>query len=364
MNRKTKIFSGKFILGLVIYALVFLVLVGVGLGVFWKFIEAYELSRPKNAISAYVDQLTPEAICAASDDLYAIIDQGLQDRSQFDQIIQDALTGNLTYAKKSSESTDKRQVYVLRSGRTAIGTFAIEAGEEDKFGFRRWQVTDTEFDLSFLKGEGIQVTVPSEYVVKVNGVALDTGYQIQTGIEYSALEQFYGDYNLPTMVTYAVTDYLGDVTMEITDASGNPVSITSDMDMNTLLPVCSAEQDAAIQGFTKRFVDLWVAFSGSTNETKGGNYWRLKEILSSDGVLAERLYSALDGLTFGQSNGATIQNITINRSVPLEEGTYMCDLTYVVSTVGRKGAVETVTNMKLILVAEAGNLRLKAMEQY
>jgi hypothetical protein len=157
---------------------------------------------------------------------------------------------------------------------------------------------------------------------------------------------------------------MGDVTMEIPDASGNPVSITSDMDMNTLLPVCTTEQDAAIKEFTRRFVDLWVAFSGSTNETKGGNYWRLKEILSSDGALAERLYSALDGLSFGQSNGSTIQSITINRSVPMGNGTYMCDMTYVVSTMGRKGAVETVTNMKLILVTEGGNIRLKAMEQY
>ena len=362
--KRNKIFSGKFILGLILYALVFLALVGAGLSVFWKYIEAYELSRPKNTVTAFVDQLNPNQMCSGSDELYASVDQNLQTRDQFDQVIRDSLTGDISYAKKSSASTENRQVYVLRSGRTAIGTFAIEAGEEDKYGFRRWQVSDSTFDFSFLMGEGVQVTVPSQYIVKVNGVALDESYQTATGIEYSALAEFYGDYALPTMVSYTVTNYLGDVTVEVLDETGAAVNITDDLDMNLLLPLCDTTETAAIDQFIGRFVELWVAFSGSTNETKGGNYFRLKEILSSDGALAERLYSALDGLSFGQSNGAAIQKITINRSVPLGNGTYMCDLTYVVSTVGRQGAVETVSNMKLILVTEAGNLRLKAMERY
>lgn len=364
MRKNTKIISGRFILGMVIYALVFLLAVGTGLYFFWDFIEAYELSRPKNTISAYVDQLTPEQMCASSDALYATVDSKLQSRAQFDQVIQDTLGAELTYAKKSSESTEDRQVYVLRSGKTVVGNFTIEAGAEDRYGFRRWQVTDSEFDFSFLMGEGMTVTVPSEYQVTVNGVILDETYQVETGIQYSALEEFYGDYTLPTMVTYAVQNYLGEVEMQVLDASGSPVVITQDMDMNSLLPQCSDSQRSSVQQFAEQFVDLWVKFSGSTNDTKGGNYHRLKAILSSDGVLAERLYSALDGLTFGQSNGAAIKVITINRVVPVAEGMYMCDLTYVVSTAGRQGSVDTTSNMKLILVTESGNLRLKAMERY
>lgn len=364
MRRNRKIFSGKFIAGMVIYAVVFLTIAGVGLGFFWKYIEAYEHSRPKNTVNAYIEQLTPEQMCAASDDLYAAVDQRLQDRAQFDQVIKDALSGELSYAKKSSESTEVRQVYALRSGRTAIGTFAIEAGAQDKYGFRRWQVTDSEFDFSYLMGEGVTVTVPSTYQVTVNGVLLDESYQVKTGIPYSALEQFYGEYTLPTMVTYAAQNYLGDAVMEVMDESGNPVTITSDMDMNVFLPQCTSEQTQAVTEFTEKFVDLWVKFSGSTNASKGGNYHRLKKILSSDGALAERLYSALDGLTFGQSNGAKILEMPVNRIVPIGDGLYMCDVTYVVRTMGRQGAVDTTSNMKLIIATEDGELRLKAMERY
>ena len=54
----------------------------------------------------------------------------------------------------------------------------------------------------------------------------------------------------------------------------------------------------------------------------------------------------------------------INRIVPLGNGTHMCDLTYIVSTVGKKGAVETTSNMKIIIVTEDGAYRLKSMERY
>lgn len=364
MKQNVKIFSGKFILGMVIYAVLFLVIAGVGLGLFWKYIEAYELSRPKNTVQAYMDQLTAEQMCIGSDELYGRIDTNLQNREQFDQVIRDSVDGNYSYAKKSSESTEDRQVFVVRSGKTPIGEFVISAGKEDKYGFRRWSVEEYSFDFSHLMGEGVQTTVPLGYSVLVNGVKLDDSYITQTGIRYSALEEFYGSYTLPTMVTYAAHGYLGDVTMEVLDAAGNPAVITSDMDMNSLLPQCSNEETEKVRQFVDAFVELWVKFSGSNNSTKGGNYHRLKKVLSSDGVLAERLYSALDGLTFGQSNGSKILEIPINRIVPLGDGYYICDITYVVRTNGRQGAVDTTSNMKLVLATENGELKLKTMERY
>ena len=95
MAKKAKVFSGKFLAGILIYAVVFLVVAGIGLGVFWKFIEAYEISRPKNTLKAYVEQLTAEQMCDASDELYATIDQHVQSREQFDRVIRDSVTEKL-----------------------------------------------------------------------------------------------------------------------------------------------------------------------------------------------------------------------------------------------------------------------------
>ena len=52
----------RFFLGLLIFAVVFSCLAVWGLTGFWSFIEAYELSRPKNTIAPYVQQLTKEQI--------------------------------------------------------------------------------------------------------------------------------------------------------------------------------------------------------------------------------------------------------------------------------------------------------------
>ena len=57
----------RFFLGLTIYCVVFLGLAYWGLTEFWSFIDAYELSRPKNAIAPYVEQLTKEQIAQAYD---------------------------------------------------------------------------------------------------------------------------------------------------------------------------------------------------------------------------------------------------------------------------------------------------------
>ena len=52
----------SFLVGLLIYALVFLVVAGIGLVLLWNYIDAYEQSRPKLAIDAYMDALTVEHI--------------------------------------------------------------------------------------------------------------------------------------------------------------------------------------------------------------------------------------------------------------------------------------------------------------
>lgn len=364
MTIKLSVFSRKFTQGILIYAVLFLAAAAIGLGFFWEFIESYENSRPKNTLKAFVDQLTVEQMCEGSDDLYAVIDPNIQERELFDQVIRDSVTEPISYAKKSSETTDDRQVYILRCGKTPIGKFAISAGDADRFGFRKWEVTEVSFDFSHLMGEKVSVTVPSDYCVRANGKVLDENYITESGIEYTALDGFYEEYTLPVMVTYTVERFLGEVSLTVTDQSGADIEITPQMDINSLLPVCSAEEAEAIEAFSKEFVRLWVNFSGSTGATVTQNYYSLRRILPSDGVLAQRLYTAVEGLTFGQTSGISVQNVMINRTVPLGNGIYMCDMTYDVRTIGRNGPVDTTSNMKIMIVTEASGFKVQAMERY
>ena len=179
-----------FVIGMILYAVIFLALVGVGLNYFWDFIDAYEQSRPINTVKAYVNQLSKEEISQASDALLDQLDENIRTREESIQFICDSMAEAISYAKKSSESTETRQVYVLRSGKQVVGGFTITAGDADKFGFQRWVVTEQNFDFSHLMGQKISITVPSEYIVSINGNVLDERYMTESGIQYDAIEEF------------------------------------------------------------------------------------------------------------------------------------------------------------------------------
>lgn len=354
----------RFVTGMLVYALVFLVIASVGLWVMWDYIEAYEYSRPVNAIKAYVDSLTPEDLSMGSADLLDTLDTHLQSREESSRLIQESAEQTFSYAKKSAESTENRQVYVLRSGRQVIGEFAITSAEPDKFGFRVWEVTEESFDFSHLLGESVSVTVPSDFTVLVNGAALDESYITAQGIPYACLEEFYGNYPLPSLVTYSADAYLGQATLEVLDREGDPIEITADTDYNLLMQECTEEEVAAIDTLAAQFLEYYVAFTGSSSGTAGGNYNRLCRYLVPEGELSKRLYTAISGLYFAQSLRDTIQETRVNQYASLGNGRYYCDITYVVETVGRKGPVQQSYNMKVIMLETDMGLRVEGMSRY
>lgn len=354
----------RFVKGMVIYAIVFLLIAAAGLSVFWKFIDAYEQSRPINSVKAYVAQVTAEDMYEGSQALLDQIDSNIQSREEACQLIQDSVTQELSYAKKSGESSDDCQVYVLRSGKQVIGEFSITAGEKDRFGFRSWTVSEESFDFSHLLSDAVSITVPSDFSVSLNGCKLDDSYITESGIPYDALEAFYDDYTLPTMVTYTADSFLGNLSFQVLDRNGQPVEITDETDRNTLLPACSEQEIARLKPFVEGFLDKYVTFSSSANDAVTMNFMQLKKYLVPNGELLQRLSTALDGLQWAQSKGDFIQNITLNQYVSLEEQRYLCDVTYIVATMGNKGTVETTNNLKLIILDTDSGLKVEAMTRY
>ena len=137
----------RFLSGMAIYAAVFLGVLLIGLTIFWNFMEAYENSRPKTTINAYMEGLTEEHICDLSRALIDQVDHNIQTQQQCRDYIMNAI-GVIDYAKKTKECTDTRQVFVLRTNNTVIGEFSIVAQEEDRYGFTPWTVEAEHFDLS------------------------------------------------------------------------------------------------------------------------------------------------------------------------------------------------------------------------
>lgn len=364
-QQKKKRSFGWFLFGMLIYAVVFLVAVNFGLKAFWNYMEAYENSRPKIAINAYMENLTEEHICDFSQDLIAQVDHNIQTEEECRTFIMDAIT-DINYAKKSSECTETHQVFVLRTGKTVIGEFSITAQEPDAYGFTPWAFESESFDVSVLNlfGSDYQITVPFDHTVTVNGQVLDSSYITVDKIIYEEIEDYYDDYELPYRVTYAAQPIMGEMNVVITDPAGNEVTFDETTDWTQYFHNCSAEETQELDDFTAAYVDRYVAFTGSRKNTRNNNYKKLIEYVVADSDFATRLKDALDGLQFGQSQGDKVVSLVANHQVRLEEGRYLCDITYEVDTTGKKGVVRTTTNAKLIVIQTDDGLKVETMSIY
>ena len=366
MAKKQKKYGAfRLVIGMIIYAVVFLAITAVGLKFFWDYMEVYEASRPKTAINAYMQELTEEHICDLSQELIDQVDHNFQTEEECRAYILNAIDG-ISYAKKSKECTANRQVFVLRTGTTVIGEFSIVTTDEGKYGFTMWDLEQESFDISTLNlfGAPYEITVPSDHTVTVNGYALDESYVVDEKILYEPIEDYYEDYELPYRVRYAVAPVMGELNAVITDADGNEVTFDENTDWTPYFHNCTDDEIAMLDKFTSEYVERYVAFTGSTRKSRDLYYSRLASYVVKGTEFANRLHDAIEGLEYGQTQGNKVVSIVTHHQVRLEEGKYLCDVTYEVDTIGHKGTVRTTTNAKIIAVLSGKSLKAESMSVY
>ena len=127
---------------------------------------------------------------------------------------------------------------------------------------------------------------------------------------------------------------------------------------------CTEEEKTQLDAFTSTFIDRYTAFTGSTRGSRYVYYNRLMAYVVPGSDFADRLWEALEGLAFGQTQGTKVVSIVTHHQVRLAENKYLCDVTYLVKTWGKKGAVETVNNLRLIIVETSDGLKVEAMTRY
>ncbi len=354
---------------MVIYTLVFLVLAGAGLYWFWGFMDAYEASRPHKPVEAYMEQLTAEHIVDNCADLIAQVDHNIQSEEDCRNILLEELAGEFTYARKASACTETSQTYVLKSGKQVIGSFTIETTQEDKYGFAPWVFTGETFDMSYLMhNEKVTAIVPEGYAVQINGFTLDESYRtLQESSEFEVLKHYYDQYDLPMYVlnTYEAGPFLRDeFTAELLDPQGESFLFDESFDKNTLIHNCDEATEAELREFVEEFLDIYVIFTGCANDDRYGNYWRVYPYLVPDSNLAKRMLEALDGMQYAQSKGDEVDTVTIHHFVQMAPDVYLCDVTYLVNTIGKEGLVQTTNNTRITIVRQGNKLLVESMISY
>ena len=365
MADKTKKKGHGFLIFTILYAVLFLAGTYVGLRYLWDFMDAFEASRPENTINAYMEQVTPDYICDSSAELIASVDHHIQSEEECREVIKAAVSGKITYAKKTSECTEDKMVYVLRTAGKVIGRVVLEPWGEERYGFTPWAVTEDSFDFSYLKTGTVSATVPHTLLVSVNGNVLDESYMTESGFHYEALEAFYGRYeNLPTYGSYEAGPCLGEITLQVEDSQGNPVTVDENTDFNAFVDNCSEEELARLESFNQEFIKAYIKFLTSNMNNRVTNHKALKPYLVPGSDLAIRVKNALDGLQFGQSKSDKLVELTVNRAVRISDDRYILDVTYVVDTKGRQGVVQTTNNAQYVAVQTEEGLQVEMLLSY
>lgn len=346
--------------GVIIYAAVTLTLIGVGLALFWSFLTAYEASRPKNTVNVYLESLTAEQIREeALPALLEQVDTRVQDEAACRERLLEALQGELTAAKNVTRSTGDTYVYVLRQGNQAIGSFQMEQTGKPSWGFAPWTVTGEEFDLSFLLGDKVSLTVPPSYTVYVDGLPLPGSCVAEEGIPYPELAEFTGDYELPAMVRYEAGPFLGQAEVTLTDGEGNAVA--PDAGNEVFLDNCAPEEKEAVEEAARAFVQTYVDYVSCTGSDPATTLQWLKKLMVPDSALAKRMRDALAGLHWVSDRHATVSGMEAGLISRVGEDLYFCEVAYTVNTRDITGQVQVENRVKLLLRQTNGKLLAEAM---
>lgn len=355
--------KNNFLKAMLLYALVVLLLGGLGLGFLWNYLGAYESSRSQHAVETVMEGMTEEAVLAGSQKLLDLVDPNLQSRDQAEKHILEACQDPFRAVKDPGSSTDTTLCYEIRCGKQKIGRFTLTSQPQGLYGLPQWTLSDQSFDLSFLWGNPITLTVDSTAQVVLEDKVLPDTYQTQRDIPYALFAEFREQGAFPTQVTYTLESYLGTIQPRVLDRNGLDVT-GEDYETVFLRDNCGEEEEQALRQTLEDFVKRYIAFSGSTKASARGNLANLRRYIASGSPLYTRLASALDGLSFGQSVRDQLQEIKYHHLLRLEENLYFCDITYLVNTTGRKGVVQTTNNMKLLVVRERESLKITELSSY
>ena len=352
--------------GLLIFSGIFLVVIAIGLGVFWAFISAFETSRPQSAIARYMEGMTPQQLVQLDTQTMEKLDDDIQSREDMLAYAGDALQ-KISYAKNTKLSTDTKQVYMVLNAGKSLGSVSMTVVKTDAFGFDYWEVTDTDIDVSCLVGERVAVTVPANYKVYANGVLLDNSYITETGIHYTGLEEFYRKYTeMPSLYTYTTGPIFGTPLVTVTDSVGRAVN-PEDLEQARILPDNCSE---SMKNQLTEFVETYLYYYVRLTMAAGGqyklyrNYNALLPYVKEDTNLSMRLKDSLDGLGWVLDRRAQITDLQFHAFVDMGDDHYLCDFSYVVDGSTYEGPMRNEANVKLIIDETDNGLKAEAMINY
>ena len=209
-----------------VYTAVILLLGGVGLGVLYRYLDAYEQSQGK-----YVME---EFLASHSDDDYLeiLLSAPTLELGEFEsseevmtRYFESSCRGQrYSYREAAGVSSAEKPVYTVKAGKYDVCRVTLTPAEDLPFGFHRYRLESCVPYVSpyALTATSIAIEAPEDEPVFLNGREVSAAYITDDNIpctELTALERRYA--SAPHRVLYEVSGLYGDIT--VTDGSGSEV---------------------------------------------------------------------------------------------------------------------------------------------
>lgn len=321
-NRKTKKQKKKFIKGLAIYSACFIVVILIGLALFWQYMKSYELSRPENFMNEFVKTVDDNTIRAMMTENEKIEASEFEDiNTIYDQLFFSNLKNEeYKYRKMPGQYTDTSPVYIIYTDSADLCKVVLTSKGDNtaKFGFNLWQADTFSVLDSVLNPEQktLSITVPKLADVYVNDIEVSDSYVTDSSVAYSGYEDVIQPfderptgkrYEIPGIYLEAdilVKDYKG-ITLELNRAGNEyvyPLVIKETLSYNITAP---KEAKVYINGIllTEEYIE-------NSEEYYAGfdNLVTYTQIPPLNRYLVENLYSEPNIECYGE-DGLTLEKI-------------------------------------------------------
>ena len=353
--------KSRFASGMVVYAWVMLILIGLGLGIFYQYLTAYEASLPEHCVEACQESLRASVPAAAFRDLAM---PGSLEQSE--ALKADFLAGLFREAELQKDLVNTREYHRIYRVKAAdgqiLGSVVFEPVDKGSFGLPEWEMVEEHYDFSsYYRSTG--VVVPSDYRVFLDETELGSDCIRETGIPYESLAPLAEDYRLPFLVRYETPPFLGQPALRVLNEKGEELALEQ-LTEEVFLDRCPEEVSAKIEEFLPVFLDLYSHFSADIQNSARMYYNQLIPMVVPNSELHSRMDQAFEGFGYSATRDDELLGVETDRIVVLGNGRYAVELRYTEEITGSDrevGPVQRENHIFLVLLLSGEELLAEAL---
>lgn len=210
---------------LILYTVVLVVAAVAVMAVLWKYLEAYEFTRPENVMSQFEQMADEQYWETAITSSFAVTPSEFETKSQLeDELCLSLLRdGKMTYVK-DEVYTDAAPVYLVSVNGVELCRVYMspQAGGEAGFGLQYMSINKVELLADFIapKARSITITAHVGATVTVNGIAVSENYLSDAAPDTSYLPEL--EQNATDLLCcYEIANIYGTVEIAGTAANGD-----------------------------------------------------------------------------------------------------------------------------------------------